>query len=184
MKVSSPKNAVDFLFEIGNLRHIRRSGWWHCKIDDPETVSDHSFRTAIIAKLLAKMENFKDGDKIAFAALIHDISESRLLDLHKISAKYVKNKAEIEQAIIFDQKALLGIDIFPNLTLDEKILVKDADLLEMALTAKEYASIGHKDALHLFNEAGKNLKLKSSKHLFSALKSAKPSDWWLSMSKK
>ncbi len=171
-------NAVNYLFEMGELKRIRRSGWWNCKIKDPESVAEHSFRSSIIAFVLAKIEKLPNPEKIAFAALVHDAAESRLLDLHKLSAKYVKNKSEIEQRIQNEQSELLGFAINPSLDSPSKLLVKDADLLEMAFSAKEYMDAGYKQAEILFIEAGKNLHFQSSKKLYAQLKRKSSSEWF------
>jgi putative hydrolases of HD superfamily len=173
---------IKFLFEVGDLKRVKRSGWWHCKIKDPESVAEHSFRTAIIAYLLAKMENFASPEKISFLALIHDLPESRLTDLHKVSASYIKNKNEIEAKILLEQEKCTGFS-FPQFTSEEKILIKDADLLEMAFSAKEYFEAGYSNAKILFDEAGKNLKYGAAKSLYTSLKKSSSTDWWVLISK-
>jgi putative hydrolases of HD superfamily len=172
------RKAANYLFEMGELKRIKRSGWWNCKIKDPESVAEHSFRTSIIAFVLAKLEKTPNPEKIAFAALIHDASESRLLDLHKLSAKYVKNKSEIEQKIQTEQSELLGFGIMPKLDAQAKLLIKDADSLEMAFTAKEYMDAGFKQAEILFREAGKKLHFQSSKKLYAQLRGNSSSEWF------
>lgn len=42
-----------FGYELGLLKRIRRAGWWHVGVRDPEPVAEHSLRTAQIAALLA-----------------------------------------------------------------------------------------------------------------------------------
>ncbi|MEK6954093.1 MAG: HD domain-containing protein [Candidatus Micrarchaeota archaeon] len=174
------KNIGNFLFEIGDLKRIRRSGWWHVKIDDPESVAEHSFRVAIIAYALARLEKSSTPEKIAFAALIHDLPESRLLDLHKISKSYVKNKHEIEAKISIEQQEMLGFS-FPVLSIREKTIVKDADLLEMAFTAREYSKKGFPQADLLFTEAKKKIILPASKKLLNAMEKLSPNEWWKSI---
>lgn len=176
------RNAANFIFETGDLKRIRRSGWWHCKIRDPESVAEHSFRTSFIAYVIARLQKSDSPEKIAFLALIHDLPESRLLDLHRISGAYVGGKAHIEENIFRDQSGMLGLQL-PAPSPSEAIIVKDADLLEMAFTAKEYADAGHAQATHLLKEAGRSLKLPPSKKLFSTLKSTPSDEWWLGLDK-
>ncbi|MFH1751219.1 MAG: HD domain-containing protein [Candidatus Micrarchaeota archaeon] len=171
-------NLAKFLFEMGDLKYVKRSGWWHAKIKDPESVAEHSFRAGLIAYVLGQLENHRNPERLAFIALIHDLPESRLLDLHKISASYVRDKAKIERRIKADQQRLLGFD-FPLPSSNELVIVKDADLLEMAFTAREYMAAGHAVAVHLLDGAQANLQLESSKSLLLAMKKSRPSDWWM-----
>ncbi len=176
------KKLTNLIFEIGDLKRIKRSGWWHCKVKDPESVAEHSFRASFIAFVLAKLENHPSPERIAFASLVHDLPESRLTDLHRIAQSYVKNKHQIELEISKDQQDAAGFN-FPSLSKQEKLLVKDADLLEMAFTAKEYAQSGNKQAMVLFYAAKKGLKTRTSKALFSSLNSTDCADWWTRFTK-
>jgi putative hydrolase of HD superfamily len=45
-----------FGYELGVLKRIRRSGWWHAGVRDPESVAEHSMRVAQIAALIAAEE--------------------------------------------------------------------------------------------------------------------------------
>ncbi|MBI5046657.1 HD domain-containing protein, partial [Candidatus Micrarchaeota archaeon] len=68
---------VKYIFEAGMLKRVARSGWWTEKIKNPETVAEHTFRAALIAFILAKMEG-ADAHKLASAAVFHDMHETRL----------------------------------------------------------------------------------------------------------
>lgn len=94
--------TCNFFFEAGELKRVKRSGWWTAGIKDPESVAEHSYRTAIIAFVLAKMEGL-DANKLCTAALFHDLREARLLDRHKISQKYLDTPHEVEDKIILEQ---------------------------------------------------------------------------------
>ncbi|MEW9510166.1 HD domain-containing protein [Streptomyces bacillaris] len=52
-----------FLYEAGTLKHARRTGWWMAGVRDPESVAEHSWRTALIATIIAKLEG-ADADKL------------------------------------------------------------------------------------------------------------------------
>ncbi|WP_369777858.1 HD domain-containing protein [Streptomyces sp. R33] len=45
-----------FLYEAGTLKHTRRTGWWMAGVNDPESVAEHSWRTSLIASVIAKLE--------------------------------------------------------------------------------------------------------------------------------
>jgi putative hydrolases of HD superfamily len=35
-------NIAKYLYEIGQLKRVKRSGWWMAEIVDPESVAEHS----------------------------------------------------------------------------------------------------------------------------------------------
>ena len=82
------KDLVKFLYELGQLKRVKRSGWWIAGIENPESVAEHSFRTAVIAFILAQLEGV-DPEKATVMALFHDMSEARTNDLHRIARRYV-----------------------------------------------------------------------------------------------
>jgi hypothetical protein len=55
----SDRNAAgiaEFVFEMGILKRMRRAGWWHVGVRDPESVAEHSLRVAQLASLIAAQE--------------------------------------------------------------------------------------------------------------------------------
>jgi putative hydrolase of HD superfamily len=71
-----PDDAVAvaaFGYEPGLLKRIRRSGWWHAGVPDPESVAEHTMRAAQLAAILA----VEEGAEPQRAALWHDGQESR-----------------------------------------------------------------------------------------------------------
>ena len=80
-----------FLFEVGHLKRVARSGWWVAGIRDPESVAEHTFRSAWIAYFLA-LEEGVDPQRAALMALVHDLHEARINDHHKVSQAYLDPK--------------------------------------------------------------------------------------------
>jgi hypothetical protein len=39
-------DMAKYLYEAGQLKRVKRSGWWIAGVKDPESVAEHSFRTA------------------------------------------------------------------------------------------------------------------------------------------
>ena len=72
---------MEFFMEIGKLKNIERSGWIVEGVKSPESVADHSFRTAFIALVLAKGREDIDPHKAVEMALVHDIAESQIGDI-------------------------------------------------------------------------------------------------------
>jgi putative hydrolase of HD superfamily len=50
------EGLTNFLYEMGLLKRSKRTGWLIAGVDNPETIAEHTFRTAIIGYLLARME--------------------------------------------------------------------------------------------------------------------------------
>ena len=50
------EGLTNFLYEMGLLKRYKRTGWLVAGVDNPESIAEHSFRTAIIGYLLALME--------------------------------------------------------------------------------------------------------------------------------
>jgi HD domain len=42
------EGLTNFLYEMGLLKRYKRTGWLVAGVDNPESIAEHSFRTAII----------------------------------------------------------------------------------------------------------------------------------------
>jgi putative hydrolase of HD superfamily len=176
--------VVRYIFESGMLKRVARSGWWAEKVKDPESVADHSFRTALIAFILARMEGCDDAaaNRICTAAVFHDMHEARLLDLNKITARYIRVDRALERKVERDQiegfepalkDAMLSALRLPD---KEEEILKDADYLECAFQAKEYSDIGYPTKEWVERISGK-LRTKSAKELIARMRDADSSGW-------
>lgn len=178
------KDILNFVFELGQLKLLKRQGSYHANIKDPESVAEHSLRAAQIALILAKMENHPEPYKIVTMTVFHDIAETRVGDIHRIAARYVK--ADEEQAVK-DQTERIG-DIGKNILelwkeSEDKIteaskIAKDADLLELCITCKEYIELGHTMMEEWIKNATKGLSTNSGKELANILMTVNSKDWW------
>lgn len=131
-------DIVKLLFEMGVLKLVPRSGWFKVGIKEPESVAEHTFRTALLAFIVARDET-SDLDtalRAAFLGLIHDLHESRTLDLHKVAKRYTSVDSE---QVIKEQMKALGIENEVKDMGNLQPYVKDADKLELLLQAKEYS---------------------------------------------
>ena len=156
-------NVTKFIFELGQLKKVKRSGWWLAGIKEPESVAEHTQRTACIAYLLAKMEN-ANAEKTVVHAIFHDMHETRLNDLHKVGRRYINEWQNAKKQAMEEELSVLPesigkelkelIDANNNDGTKEGVIVKDADLLECAFTAKEYLEIGYKEAQDWIDNVG------------------------------
>ena len=185
------KDIINFLAEAGQLKRVKRSGWWVVGIKDPESVAEHCFRTAIIGYLLAKKENV-DPYEVLLIALFHDTHEARTNDLHKIGLKYFDFKP-IEKKIAHEQLSLTDNNVQKELSAilsayslqksKAAIIARDADILECILQGKEYLDQGMTQAKSFLSAGKKYLKTKSAKLLYQQILKWNYKNWWLHLTK-
>lgn len=184
------REVLKFFAEAGMLKRVARSGWWVVGVKDSESVADHSFRCAVIAYVLSRMENVRTLNGVVMA-LFNDIHEARINDLHKMAAKYF----ELEKA---EDKAFQGQlkNLPENIKKElgglhkqyraqknkESIIARDADILECLIQAKEYQEHGFTEAGKFMKKAPQHLKTKSARRLWKLAKASNLNTWWESLS--
>lgn len=186
-KKDNLKNIINFLAEAGQLKRVKRSGWWVAGIKDPESVAEHSFRCAVIGYILAKVEKVNPY-KVLLMTLLNDIHEARINDLHKIGCRYINFK-KAEGKVYKEQLKLLPEIIraeFSSMRNDydkqnskEAIVARDADILECIMQAKEYSDFGFKQTKSFIVVGKKFLKTKGAKSLLKSIESWDYKEWWL-----
>jgi len=151
------KEILEFSKLIGKLKKIERTGWvtW-ANIQNPESVAEHIFRTAVLGLIVADMKKL-DTEKVVRMCLIHDLPEAIIGDWDPIAKKKLgieKWKAKEKEAVnkLF---ALLPQDIrdkyveawreFEEVNTEEAKIVKQLDRLEMIIQASEYLEEGYKE---------------------------------------
>jgi len=181
--MANEKKILDFIFELGQLKREKRHGWLHVGIECPESVADHSLRAAQIGYILAKLEKYPKPEEICAILVFHELAECRTGDLDKIAQRYIQKN---ETAVVLEQTSKLediGESIReltkPALSKSGRagIISKDADLLETALTAREYLERGYKTEEWITNCLAR-LKTESARKLGKALMRQKSIVWW------
>jgi putative hydrolase of HD superfamily len=180
------KDIAKFLFEMGQLKRVKRSGWWIAGVKDPESVAEHTFRTAVIAYLLAHLEGVDTG-KAVLMALFHDMPETRTNDAHRIVRRYAKwedvdRKAVDEQSKrlpneMATQMATLFEEFEKEVSPEAKV-VRDADLLECIVQAREYQALGYRDVVDWIFNAQRALRTESAKRIAAECIKTEPKEWW------
>lgn len=137
--------ALDYLYEAGLLKRYKRTGWVVAGVPQPESIADHSHRTAIVAAVIAELEG-ASAERAAFLALFHDTQESRLTDIPYIGKRYLKASSNAE--VTADQTAGMPEGLarliggaeaeYEAKESAEARCAKDADKLECLLQAVEY----------------------------------------------
>ncbi len=190
-KPNSATALADFIFEAGMLKRSPRSGWLVAGIPRPESVADHSYRCAVIAYVLATLER-TDPERVMAMALFHDLHEARLTDLHKMAKKYVDTLAT--EGTIFDQQTAQLPTILKNkvrsLRNEDRAqrslaarIVRDADVIECFIQAKEYYENGIKTVRPFFQNGAKHLSTRSARALWRALQKRPSNAWWSAISR-
>ena len=179
-------DIAKFLYEVGQLKRVKRSGWWIAGVKDPESVAEHTFRTAVIAYLLARLEAADTG-KAVLMALLHDLPEARTNDAHRIVRRYadwrdVDKKAMSEQSKrLPDEVANEVVSFFEEFEKEastEARLARDADLLECLIQAREYQALGYYDVADWIVNAQAALTTESAKRVATECLKAEPKEWW------
>jgi len=175
-----------YLYEIGQLKRVKRSGWWIAGIENPESVAEHSFRTAVIAYLLAELEG-ANAERATFMALFHDAGEARTNDLHRIALRYV-DLENVDKKVVEDQSKRLPEKIgkkiialhseYEEANSLEARIARDADLLECLVQAREYQAMGCDDVSDWISNARAALLTDSAKRIAGECVETEPREWW------
>ncbi len=146
MKPSSLERNLDFLYQLGSLRHVQRS-WRQYFGTDVATDLEHTLRVVFIALMLAKMEGGADEEMILKMAIIHDLAESLTGDLTPIQKRYVTINEEKAVHDMFEGTLLSEYeDILHRYVKRECIeshIVKDADRIDVDIEIRELIMRGH-----------------------------------------
>ena len=145
MTNASFHNLVKFLETAGRLKRTLRAGWIDVGIRQPESVADHTFRTAILCMIYADIKGL-DQPKLLRMALIHDLPEAIIGDLtpsKKTKESKDKENAAINQILDLlpetqKKKFLTDWNEYQEGRTKEAKAVRQLEKLEMALQAKEY----------------------------------------------
>ncbi|MBC6459697.1 HD domain-containing protein [Actinomadura sp. HBU206391] len=161
-----------FLYEQGLLKRYRRTGWHIVGVGNPESIADHSFRTAVIATVLAAMED-ADPERAALLGLLHDTQETRLTDIPYVAKRYLA--AAANQDVTADQtrglpeavaKVVRGaVDEYEERESTEALCARDADKLECLIQALEYRAQGHQNVQPWIDSSLAALQTSSAKAL-------------------
>lgn len=150
---NSAEETVTFAYELGYLKSLPRAGWLRAGITDGESVAAHSWRVAVLAFALAVMEG-ADAQRAAVLGLFHDIPETRYGDVQASGKAYITQVPAVE--VVADQTAGLPEALAERIcsavaehesakqpgASPEALCSRDADKLDLLLTAREYQEAG------------------------------------------
>jgi putative hydrolase of HD superfamily len=175
-----------YMYELGQMKRVKRSGWWIVGISDPESIAEHTCRTAMIGYLLASQAG-ADPLKTATICLFHDAAETRIGDLHRVAKRYLTTESREEQAFS-EQVEQLPHEMATSLLAlfheyEDKAslegqLAGDADLLECLLQAREYQQQGYQDVQDWITNCAAGLRTEIAKQVAEACLHVDPASWW------
>ena len=143
---------VEFFRRSGRLKTEPRKGWVK-KLGEraPESVADHSYRSALMAMVFSDMRGL-DTERAVKMAILHDLPESVVGDsIPGERSRREKVRREDEAMIsllermprpIREEYTRLWAEFLEGMS-PEAVLVSQIDKLEMAMQAQEYADRGH-----------------------------------------
>jgi putative hydrolase of HD superfamily len=178
MTETNLQNISKFLEITGMLKCTPRTGWVEVNVYQPESVADHTFRTAILCMLYADMEGL-DPLKLLRMALIHDLPEALMGDLTP-QKKTAETKEKEENAInqILNllperqrEKYITVWSEYREGKTREAQVVRQLEKIEMALQAKEYkkAEATNKSLQRFIETAEEATKWPELKRLLSSV---------------
>ena len=176
------RDIVNFLFEVGILKKIPRSGYKFLGTGS-ESVAEHSFRVALIAYTLAKNEQKSDTKKIVLMSLFHDLHEARTGDHNYVNKRYVtvdEDKAvrDLAQGLPGGEEIVSLFHEFNSRESLEARLSHDADQLDFILELKRQQDLGNKSAAKWMRYSVKRLITDTAKRLANEIIKTDSSDWW------
>ncbi|MEX0171778.1 HD domain-containing protein [Streptomyces sp. LMG1-1-1.1] len=176
--------VAHFLYEAGTLKNSRRTGWWMAGVRDPESIAEHSWRTSLIASLIAKLEGADPG-RAALLAVWHDTQEARTGDVNYLGKKYA-GSADPRQ-VTADQTAGMPevlasavrevVAEYESKESLEAICARDADKLECMLQGLEYKAQGYQGAQRWIDNSRGRLTTETGQRLAEELLAHDPLDW-------
>ena len=185
MNESELEALVRYLYELGHLKRSKRTGWWLPGVRDPESVAEHTFRTALIGYLLACTEG-ADSGRTALLCLFHDTPETRVGDIPSVGRRYLH--AAPAQEVVADQVAGLPehlsrviMSLVEEYEAQESVearLARDADKLECLLQAREYQSEGYERVGPWIETSTAAVRSLTAKRIADVCQEVAPGGWW------
>lgn len=148
------KRLVRFFRSVGSLKKTVRTGWLRAGITSPESVAEHTLRSAFIAMCLGDLKGL-NTEKLMKMILLHDLQESITgdYDTHAKQAFEEKELRAIEVEAIQRILSLLPEGLksnyfslwkeFQDKKTGEAKIARQVDKLEMFLQALEYEKEGY-----------------------------------------
>lgn len=190
-EIGDIRSILKFMYEAGQLKRVKRSGWWLAGVKNAESVAEHVYRACVVGWLIAEMEG-ANPERVVSLIAFHDMAETRSNDFHKVAARYFE-KREAELRIVEEQTSEIPHRISENIRklfqefksgdTKESIVARDADYVEASLQAKEYAEQGFESANNWIQNVKKLVRTESAKRLVDGIEHTTSTSWWKGLKK-
>lgn len=178
-------NVATLIFECFHLKQVKHEWRRLAGVLSPDSVAEHSLIAAQIGYFLATME-WVDAYQVVTMLVFHDLSETRIGDLHRVATRYLGDKHTAEKQVLHDQcdwkpwweQICQLVWAFDARATPEAIVAKDADYLEQAFQAKIYVEQGYSAAQDRIKNVGNALQTKSAKNLRTDMQTMHSTDRW------
>lgn len=175
---------ADLLYEFGLLKRYKRTGWLVAGVRDPESIAEHSFRAAVIAAVIARLEG-ANPERAAFMSLFHDTQETRITDIPYVGKLYLKPAPNEE--VTADQVRGVPAEVagmlrdavaeYEEKASLEAVCARDADKLECLIQAVEYREQGHQNVQGWIDSSLAAITTTTGKRLAEEALSTGTMDW-------
>ncbi|KAK9411556.1 HD domain-containing protein 2 [Crotalus adamanteus] len=142
-------NLLQFLKLVGQLKRVPRTGWVYRKVNNPESVSDHMYRMAIMA--MVTEDKTLNKDRCVRLALVHDMAECIVGDIAPADNISKEEKHRQEKEAMKHLTRFLSEDVGKEIyelweeyecqSTAEAKFVKQLDQCEMIIQALEYEEL-------------------------------------------
>ncbi|XP_026759024.2 5'-deoxynucleotidase HDDC2 [Galleria mellonella] len=147
--IAENKKILEFLELVGRLKHVKRTGWVICNIDECESIAGHMYRMGLMTFLLTEENNPTNLDRFRCLqiALVHDLAECIVGDITPHCGVTPEEKHCQEDEAMKKIAELTGIagdrmyelyKEYENQSSPEAQFAKDLDRYDMILQAFEY----------------------------------------------
>ncbi|EAL44509.1 metal dependent phosphohydrolase, putative [Entamoeba histolytica HM-1:IMSS-B] len=140
------ENIMKFLHLMNDLKHIPRTGWVYNNVPNPESISDHMYRMAILAMIFCP--SHLDRNHAIMVSLCHDMAEALIGDITPNDPVTPEEKHKRELNAITEMSKLLPNEIgeeikncwieFEEKKTEVAQFCAQLDKIEMCIQADEY----------------------------------------------
>lgn len=126
------KKVVHFMIKAGRLKWLHRTGWLEEKMPEPETVAEHTFRVALLSRIVADSLGLNVG-KLTAMAIFHDLAEGMVGD--PITVRGRKKVGNHD----WNKEKMIMKEMFDNLEMKELYHLWEENILENGVHATKYS---------------------------------------------
>ncbi len=171
------------IFEAAMLKRTERTGYAFLGTGR-ETTAAHSFSTAFISMLLARMVPEADMEKTLLMALLHDLPEARTGDANAVHKLYVDRDEmrAFRDAVDGCPYSTDLLELYREFDRGESLearLVRDADQIDMLVSLREQADCGNSNADQWVPFVEDRLLTPEGRQLAERIKRMHWAQWWM-----